>query len=197
MMGILMAAFAFAAEKADTTIEAAAKDTADKTAIKRIDTGKTILVVYFSLTGNTERVGKDIADCFGADVEKVIDKKKRTGFFGFMGGGRDATFKKLATIEPLKLDPSKYDITIIGTPVWAWTMTPAIRTYITRNKDKFKEVAFFITAGGTPAEKIVSSMEKLSGKKCLAYVGFNRKELKDSNIYRTKLTKFLESFRQK
>ena len=58
-------------------------------------------------------------------------------------------------------------------------------------------VAFFVTAGGTSAEKIARSMEKLCGKKSIAYVGFIHKELKDNNKYKAKLPKFLESFKQK
>ena len=73
-------------------------------------------------------------------------------------------------------------------------MTPAIRTYIEQNKTKLKDVAFFVTAGGTPAENVVPSMEQASGKKALAYVGFVGKELKNKDVYWNKLTKFLESF---
>lgn len=193
----LFAGLTFAEEKMDATSGATTKYTANKADLKKIVTGKKILVVYYSLSGNTERVAKDIAECFGADTEKLIDKKNRKGFFGFMGGGKDAMTKKLADIEPTKLDPSKYDIVVMGTPIWSWKMTPAIRTYITQNTDKFKEVAFFLTSGSTPAENVVPSMEELSGKKGIAYVGLNSKELKDNNKYWAKLTKFLESFKQK
>jgi sulfite reductase alpha subunit-like flavoprotein len=38
-----------------------------KITFEKIDTGKKTLVVYFSKTGNTERVAKDIASATGAD----------------------------------------------------------------------------------------------------------------------------------
>jgi len=194
---VLLSGLAFSEDKIDAASGATDKYSADKAELKKIVAGKKVLVVYFSMTGNTEQVAKDIAECFGADIEKVIDKKSRKGFLGYISAAKDARFKKLTEIDPVKLNPSKYDIVIIGSPVWAWAMTPAIRTYITRNKDKFKEAAFFITAGGIAAENIVPSMEELSGKKGIAYVGFNSKELKDSSKYWVKLTKFLESFKQK
>jgi flavodoxin len=195
--GLLMAGCAFAAGKPDTATTTVAKDTAVKAGLLKTVPDKKVLVVFFSLTGNTERVGKDIAGHFGADVEKIIDKKNRKGFFGFIGGGRDAAFKKLTEIEPIKTDPSRYDLIVIGTPIWAGTMTPAIRTYITQNKDKFKEVAFFTTAGGTPPEKTISAMENLCGKTRIAAVGFNRKELKDIGKYKLKISVFLDSFKSK
>jgi multimeric flavodoxin WrbA len=126
----------------------------------------------------------------------VVDKKDRGGFWNYLKAGRDAVQKKLAAIEPVKCDASKYDVVIIGSPVWGWNMTPAVRTYIEQNKSKFKEVAFFATAGGTAAAKVVSSMEEASGKKALAYVGFVSRELKNNDVYRNKLTKFLQSFKK-
>ena len=38
-----------------------------------------ILIAYYSKTGNTERVAKDLASQLGADLEKVIDRKNRKG----------------------------------------------------------------------------------------------------------------------
>lgn len=142
---------------------------------------KKILVVYYSRTGNTEKVAKDIAKVLNADVEKLIDKKDRSGVTGYLGGGKDAAAGNLAEIEPLKKDPSKYDLVIIGTPVWAWTMSPAVRTYITRNKDNLKQIALFTTAGGTGPDKIIKKMEELAGKKAVTSAGFVEDDLEDES----------------
>jgi flavodoxin len=201
MAGILAAGllvqFAAAAAKTDAVTEATTKYTSTKADLKKIVTGKKILVVYYSKSGNTERVALDIADSFGADVEKLVDQKARGGFWNYLKAGRDAMKKRLTTIDPVKHDAAKYDIIIIGSPVWGWNMTPAVRTYIDQNKAKFKNVAFFVTAGGTTAENVVPSMEEASGKKCVSYTGFVSRELKNKDVYWNKLTKFLESFKKK
>jgi flavodoxin len=165
-------------------------------ALKKIETGKKLLVAYFSKTGNTERVAMDIAWSLDADIDKIQDKKDRKGFCAWWAASTDSIREKSADIEPFGLDPSKYDVVLIGSPVWAWNMTPAVRMYIEQNKSRFKEVAFFITAGSTTAEKVVPIMEGLSGKKAVAYIGFVKKDLKDENIYGGKLAKFLEIFRK-
>lgn len=154
---------------------------------------KKILVVYYSHSGNTERVAKDIAARLNADIEKITDKKDRSGFFGAMRAGKDATFGKLTTIGAMQKDPADYDLTIMGTPTWSWSMTPAIRTYISMCKDKFKQVAFFTTAGGTKPDKIVAKMERLAGKKAVAFTGFNQGELKNEKVYNEKLNAFVEA----
>jgi len=154
---------------------------------------KKILVVYYSRSGNTERVAKDIAARLNADIEKITDNKDRSGFFGYMSAGKAAAFEKPTTIGAMQKDPADYDLTIMGTPTWSWNMTPAIRTYITMYKDKLKKVAFFTTAGGTKPDKIVVKMELLAGKKSVAFTGFNRGELKNEKVYNEKLNAFIET----
>lgn len=155
-----------------------------------------ILVVYYSNSGITEKVGGLLAVALEADQEKLVDKKERKGVWNYLVAAKDAMMKYETDIETPKYDPADYDLVIIGTPVWAWTMTPAVRTYITKNKDKLKNVVFFTTSGGTAYDKIVPEMETLSGKKAVISNGFFEKEVKeDSKEMIDKLNKFLENIK--
>ncbi|MDD5066289.1 MAG: hypothetical protein PHF84_04520 [bacterium] len=158
---------------------------------------KKVLVVFYSRTGNTKRVGLDLAGKLKADSEELKDMKSRSGITGWLKGGRDALKKKNTEIAKIKKNPSQYDLVIIGTPVWASAMTPAVRTYISQNKDKFKQTAYYITSGNASASAIVPSMEDLSGKKGKAFTGFTTRELKDKVIYEKKLGEFLDELRTK
>ena len=62
------------------------------------------------------------------------------------------------------LDGDKYECIIFGTPVWASSFTPPIRTFIKENKEKIngKKIAVFICYMGGGADKAI---EKL--KQCL------------------------------
>lgn len=151
---------------------------------------KKILVVYYSKSGNTERVAKDIAIRLNADIEKIIDKKNRAGLIGFIAGGRDAMKKKTTEIGLIEKNPAAYDLVIIGTPVWAGDMAPAARTYLVQNKDKIRNFACFETSGGTAAEKIAVSIEEAVGKKCLASMGLTVQELKNDKICQEKKAAF-------
>ena len=53
-----------------------------------------ILVVYFSQGEAARRVAEDLALLLDADIERIIEKKNRKGFFGFMGAGADSSFKR-------------------------------------------------------------------------------------------------------
>jgi flavodoxin len=135
-----------------------------------------ILVVYYSRTGVTQGVAKDLAKSLNADIEQVIDLKNRSGIIGFIGGGKDATQKKMTAIGETKKNPADYDCIILGTPVWAGTITPAIRTYINKNKSSFKKVAVFVTAGSTKMGKVLPKFESAIGQSAIGSEGFVKKD---------------------
>jgi flavodoxin len=121
------------------------------------------LVVFYSRTGTTKKVSEMLTRLLKADIDEIMDEKNRAGIFGYIWGGRDALSEKTTKIKFSK-NPKEYDIIIIGTPIWAGKMAPAVRTYLLDNKSKLKKVAFFCTKGGEGNGKTFEGMEKLAGK---------------------------------
>jgi multimeric flavodoxin WrbA len=138
--------------------------------------GQKILVAYYSMTGNTARVARDIAARTGADLESLRDPSHGTGFFGFIKASVDTLRGSVPKVGPLTRDITGYDLTIIGTPVWARRMTPAIRAYLQ------------ITRG-----RLLPALERAAAAKALASAGFNQQELKNPGVYDAKLTAFLNA----
>jgi flavodoxin len=122
------------------------------------------LVVYYSRTGTTKKVAEEIAKNLKADLDEIKDKKNRNGAMGYLYAGRDAVKKRLTEVK-FKKNPEKYDLIVIGTPIWGWNMCPAFRTYVKENKKKIKKVAFFCTMGGSGGENALAEAERLIGKK--------------------------------
>lgn len=137
-----------------------------------------ILVAYYSRTGTTRQVATELAALLGADLEEITDTKDRGGFFGYLGGGRDASRKNTTIIGPLQKDPSNYDLVVLATPVWAWTVTPAMRTYLVQTKGRIRKAAFLCTMGGSGDLKTFAAMEEVSGLKPAATLSFRTKEVK-------------------
>jgi flavodoxin len=137
-----------------------------------------ILVAYYSRTGTTRQVATELAAMLGADIEEITDTKNRRGFFGYLGGGRDASGKKTTVIGPLQKNPAEYDLMVLATPVWAWTVTPAMRTYLIQTKGKIGKAAFLCTMGGSGDAKTFAAMEEISGLKPEATVSFKTAEVK-------------------
>lgn len=124
------------------------------------------LVVYYSRTGNTKKVGDALAKLLACDVEELVDTVNRAGPVGFALSAREGHDRTFAKIQPIKMDPANYDMVVIGTPNWDANMSSPIRTYLTENKAKFKNVAFFITQGPRGGEeRAFNEMEEVAGKK--------------------------------
>ena len=143
------------------------------------------LVVYYSRTGTTRKVAESISKELKCDIEEVYDLKNRDGVVGYLSAGKDATLKKLTEIKDVKNDPSKYDLVIMGTPIWSWTMSSAIRTYLTVNKNNFKNVAFFCTMNGSKG-KTFEHMREICGKEPKALLGLTTKEVKGNYLFKVK-----------
>ncbi len=124
------------------------------------------LVVYYSRTGNTRKVGNELAKMLQCDVEEVVDTANRSGPVGFALSAREGHERTLAKLQPIKMDPANYDMVVIGTPNWDANMSSPIRAYLTENRAKFKNVAFFITQGPRGGEeRAFKEMEEVAGKK--------------------------------
>jgi flavodoxin len=145
------------------------------------------LVVYYSRTGNTRKVGQEIARQLKADTEEIISVMDRGGPLGFLRSGREAQKKILAEIKPVKKDPSKYDLVVIGTPIWASNMSSPVRTYLSMHK--FKKTAYFLTGGGTSG-KTFEDMGRITGKKTAAVLAVTDKEIKEES-YSEKVKEFV------
>jgi flavodoxin len=149
------------------------------------------LVVFYSRTGATKRVGETLAELLDCDSEELLDTKKRSGPLGFVLAGKDATAKKLTKLTEVKRDPALYDLIILGTPIWAGTLSSAMRTYIANNKSKFKRVAFFCTHGGSESQQLFAEMEALCERRPVSIFAIKGEEAKNG-AYQDKLRRFYD-----
>ena len=141
-----------------------------------------ILVAYYSRTGTTKKVAQALAQKMGAEVEEIKDTVNRNGVKGFLISGRDAMRRKLVKLKPLKLNPSEYDLVIVGTPVWAGNISAPVRTYIAENTGRFKKAAFFCTMGGSGDEKTFAEMEAIIEQKPAGTLALKMREVAENNF---------------
>ncbi|MDN5327522.1 MAG: hypothetical protein PWP03_160 [Candidatus Woesearchaeota archaeon] len=137
-----------------------------------------ILVVCYSRTGKTRKIANKIAQSLNADFDEIIDQKPRRGFLGFLKAGYDATLGKTTEITFTR-NPENYDLIILGTPVWNGRITPAVRTYLIKNKGKIKQCAIFATCVGRQGICLKQMRELCNSRVILEQVFFNKKENED------------------
>ena len=151
------------------------------------------LVVYYSWTGHVEKIAKELAKELGADTDKIEPVKGYEGKEGYNRAGKESMFGKKPDIKSSK-DPSAYDLVIVGSPMWAFSVSSPVRSYISQNKDKMKKAAFY-SSSGSPFPFALWSMERTYGKKAVSKMKLREGEI-DRGEYKEKLKRFIEEIKK-
>lgn len=142
------------------------------------------LVVFFSLDGNTKFIAENIKEEINSDLlELKMEKKARTGAFKkFFFNGMDALLKKKIELLPLDINLKEYEYLFIGTPVWAGTLTPAVRTFINNNKIAGKRIVLFACYAGSENKTFLQMRELLNDNTIISEKGF-KEPLQNDEVY--------------
>ena len=125
------------------------------------------LVVFYSLSGNTELVAKTIAKELKAELYRVEEIRERNRFLVYLTGGFAAVRNKCSEIKTVALNLHDYDLIFLGSPTWASRPVPAINAFISNTDFENKKIITFFTMGGSGYEKAINNItvkvEKRSG----------------------------------
>ena len=137
------------------------------------------LIAWYSNSGTTAVVAERIAALLGAELDSikesnprprmVVDGDKVEASSGAMTkAGMAAVFGIGSSIVESRRDPSEYDLVVVGTPVWCGSLTPPVRTYLSRHRKALPQVAFSCTAGDPAKLRAFEQMRKIAGKEPVA-----------------------------
>lgn len=135
------------------------------------------LIVYYSRSGTTRRVAEALRSLLDCDLEEIGEPRNRGGIFGLIRSLRDGIRKRSAPIDPTNKDPAAYDLVIVGTPVWAWSVASPVRSYLAEHRARLPRVAFFCTMGNTGADGAFGEMRGLVGKSPCGLRAFKAKDV--------------------
>lgn len=127
-----------------------------------------VLVVFHSRSGYTRRVAQALARRLDADVEEVKVVQPMGGLVGYALCAIEAVTGLAPALRPLAKDPANYDVVVIGTPVWFWSLSSPVRSWIESRGLRHNRVAFFCTMGGSGAKRVFATMAALTGRKPVA-----------------------------
>lgn len=153
------------------------------------------LVLYYSRTGTTERVAKDIQQRLGCDIEPIVSKTSYRYVTGWLKAGREGMKQVLPELEPLRSDLGGYDVVIVGTPIWAGDVASPVRALLAKDGGRIGRCAVFITSGGEDRAKSFGSLETLCGKPPVAKLGLATREVK-KGMSSAKVDAFVEEVKR-
>ena len=124
-----------------------------------------VLVAYFSASGVTEGVAKQLAEITGADLHKIqpqqpysaadldwTNKKSRSSVEMNNKKSRPAITNKLTNMK-------EYDVVYVGFPIWWYTAPTIINTFMEAYDFSGKVVIPFATSGGSSITKACADLK--------------------------------------
>ena len=119
-----------------------------------------LLMLYYSLDGNTEFVAKEVAKDPRVTVERLRPAKEppKSGFGKILVGGRSALFRENPHLAPVQANPADYQAILLGFPIWAGTYPPAIGAMLKACDLRGKELYLMICSASGKTEKAVAHL---------------------------------------
>ena len=120
------------------------------------------LLVYYSRSGTTRTVAKELARNLSCDTEEIVSRKNRF-LWGTLTCIHDQLFDRDDDIEPIKKDLSTYNRLIIASPVWVHRISSPMRTFLKYSGLRGKAVCLVLTNNGNyddeDQNKVIKSVE--------------------------------------
>ena len=146
------------------------------------------LVAYFSASGVTEKVAKDLAEAAGADLYEIKpaepyskedlnwnNRESRSSLEMNSKVSRPPLADKDAGIE-------KYDVIYLGFPIWWYTAPRIINTFLESYDFSGRQIILFATSGGSGFGKTKDDLKVSISKQATIMEGglLNGKQTKES-----------------
>jgi flavodoxin len=141
-----------------------------------------VAIVFHSETGNTQGVAQRLASACSGELIPVKDRAGYNKITMYVVGGARAHKRERNEIDPAVIDVSRHSVIVIGSPVWAWSPTPATNAAIASLRGcEGKKGIIFATSGGKPGETLAMMRSDLAtrGVDVVGTFHFGRKELGD------------------
>ena len=132
-----------------------------------------VLIVYYSLTGDTEYIVQEIEKKIKCDLFKIelVNEYPKKGFKKFFFCGKSACLEDLVEFKNgCNLD--KYDEVILANPIWASNITPPLRSFIIKNRNKLKDkkISIVLSYSGGGDKKVIEKFRECLDVSCFQQV---------------------------
>lgn len=113
------------------------------------------LVAYFSASGVTKNVAKDLAEAIGADIYEIRPKQPYTrADLNWMDKNSRSTLEmKDPSSRPELADAdapiAQYDVVFLGFPIWWYVAPTIINSFLESYDFSGKKIVLFATSGGS------------------------------------------------
>lgn len=150
-----------ASSESTSSAESAPQD--GETSQTETEAGAASLVVYFSWSGNTESVARELQAQTGADIFEIVPAEPYTDDYDTLldiaqdEQANDARPAIAGTVENFE----QYDVVYLGYPNWWGDMPMILYTFLDEYDFSGKTIAPFVTSGGSGFSGTIGTIESM------------------------------------
>jgi flavodoxin len=163
----------------------------------RFDFGN-VLVVYYSLGGNTAEVAgriKEMTD--GTLLEIETENTYPSAPALYIAAGLELKNSNLPILKNTVPDFSSYDVIFVGSPAWWFTISTPVLSFLSKADFKGKAVVPFSTDGGNYGNFFVHFTKEAHNANVMEGMNFSNVSKTDTTILDQKISTWLEKLKGK
>ena len=111
---------------------------------------KKSLVLFYSWSGNTQRIAQIIAEKTGADLRELQPETPYSQSYNAVlsQAKQEIQQKQYPALRPIDMDWNAYDVVYLGTPNWWSSIAPPVSSFLHEVMPTDKTIIPFCTHGG-------------------------------------------------
>ncbi len=157
------------------------------------DFGK-VLVVYYSLSGNTKNIAMRIKEKTNADVYEIKTAEKYPPApILYITAKKQINPKNYPQLQDKMPDFEKYDLIFVGSPVWWYTAAAPVLSFLSQADFKGKTVVPFATHGGNYGSFFEDFAKKAKNAVIINGKDFKKVKKEKEDSLNDKITVWLKS----
>ena len=121
------------------------------------------IIVYYSHSGNNEKLALKLKDKIGCEIYQINEKKKRKTISILL----DFIFNRSSKISSYEIITGGYDVFIFVAPVWGSKIASPIRTFMEKEKNNIQKYFYITLCNGVDGQKDKLAKELLSITQCI------------------------------
>jgi hypothetical protein len=136
-----------------------------------------MLVVFYSYTGNSRRVAETLAAQHGWLLGEITDAERR----GVLRCVLDSLLRRRPAIRYTGPDPSDFRTVVLVSPIWAQRLAGPMRSFVAGRREDLRRVAVISTMGSGGEAKAVAEITQLLGRAPILTAAFTEREIADGS----------------
>ncbi len=126
------------------------------------------LVAYFSASGVTAKLAKDLSEAIGADLFEIKPVKPYTEADQNWKNplarcNKEKIGKKDVPVSGIVENMDEYVTVYLGFPIWYWAAPNVVNTFVKQYDFSHKKVVLFATSGGSDMGKTAEKLQPYLG----------------------------------